>query len=127
MMSGGRYEELGAKVRRAQSELDSVRGVGTIDGVTVEVGADNTITSITGPRAVDPNAVLEAYRIALGDKQPRVDSAMREVLEDARISQISTFTDMHSGREPAPARRATEDEDGVWEQIRQDPLGRRDW
>lgn len=127
MMSGGRYEELGAKVRRAQSELEQVRGLGTVDGVTVEVGADNTITSITGPRAVDPNAVLEAYRIALGDKQPRVDSAMREVLEDERISQISTFTDMHSGREPADSHSDVEDEDGAWEQIRQDPLGRSDW
>lgn len=115
MTPNGRNEELGAKVARAQSSLESVRGVGTVDGVTVEVSADNTICSIHGPPSVDPNIVLDAYRIALCDKQPRVDSAMREVLEDERITQISTFTDVHCRPEP---------EEQVWEQIRQDPLGR---
>ncbi|NLU83026.1 hypothetical protein [Rhodococcus sp. HNM0569] len=125
-MTHGNHEELGAKVRRAQLAVEQIRGVGTVDGVTVQVSADNTIISIDGPASVKPETVLEAYRIALRDKEPRVEAAMRDVLQDARVSQLSTFTDSRGRREPGPEHHAIDQEEEAWDRIQQDPLGRRD-
>ncbi|EOM78531.1 YbaB/EbfC family DNA-binding protein [Rhodococcus rhodnii] len=126
MTPTARYEELGAKVRRARSTIESIRGTGRSGDVTVEVAADNTITSITGPPSVAPGSVVAAYRAAVRDKQPRVDAAMRDVLDDEQVSRIATFTEAHApSPSTAPVRGSTDDEDDVWAVIQRDPLGRR--
>lgn len=114
-----KFDELGLKVRRAQVELEAVRGVGTVDGVTVEVDAENQLVSLNVPGA---EVILGAYREAVRDKQPKVEQATREVLNDASVGSVSTFVDANRADSEAARRATDEAENQHWEELRNDPL-----
>lgn len=83
-----RHDELGLKVQRAQHALDQIRGIGTVDGVTVEVDAESQVVAVSGP---DGETVLAAYRLAVLEMQPRVTAAMRELAADPRVESTMAF------------------------------------
>ncbi|MFI6999943.1 YbaB/EbfC family nucleoid-associated protein [Nocardia sp. NPDC050175] len=94
-MSHPSHDELGLKVQRAQYELAQIRGVGKVDGVRVEVDADNRLVSISVPNA---ERILAAYEAAVLDKQPQVEEAMRELTEDPQVSSARIFADANAAR-----------------------------
>lgn len=115
------YEELGAKVQRAQEVLSQIRGFGEVGGVAIEVDADNVIQSVrlantNATPAGLASAIVDAYREALADAKPKVDDAVRPLRDDQRVSELAT-------REPEPAQPPRDDT--YFEQFQQDPLGRR--
>ncbi|MFI9400597.1 hypothetical protein [Nocardia sp. NPDC052316] len=89
------------KVQRAQYELDRIRGVGKVDGVRVEVDAENRLLSISVPNA---ERILAAYAAAVADKQPQVEAAMRELTEDPQVSSTRIFVEANSARLEAERR-----------------------
>ncbi|MCC3330923.1 YbaB/EbfC family nucleoid-associated protein [Nocardia abscessus] len=109
-MSQGRkdFEELGAKVQRAQHALAEIRSIGTSGGIRVEVDAENHLLSVSVP---DAHEIIEAYNAAVANKRDMVDEAMREVTNDARVEAISTFT-----RAAAALRDAQRQEQPSWEE-----------
>ncbi|WP_410871256.1 hypothetical protein [Nocardia sp. A7] len=84
-----RYDELGLKVLRAQQALESIRGTGTVDGVTVEVDAENQVVAVSGPQG---EAILAAYQLAVRQMQPRVTAAMHELTADPLVESTMAFT-----------------------------------
>lgn len=117
------FEELGLKVRRAQSSLQQVRGVGTVDGIRVVVDAENRLLSVTAP---DEDAILAAYRAAVDDLRPKVEEAMREVRSDPRVGAMSAFIEANSARldgERARGMEAAEQDDDAYYEERY----RRGW
>lgn len=66
-MSSREFDELGAKVQRAQSVVREIRGVGRVGDIAVEVDAENRLVALHHP---DADLILAAYRAALLDKQP---------------------------------------------------------
>ncbi|MFY2791619.1 hypothetical protein [Rhodococcus sp. MALMAid1271] len=122
MFNGG-FDELGAKVQRAQSVVREIRGVGRVGGISVEVDAENRLVALHHP---DADIIMAAYRAALRDKQPQLDEAMRDVLSDPDTQAITSFVDSNAARTQAePAHPAqTLDDDTYFHSIRQDPLGR---
>lgn len=115
------FDELGPKVQRAQQQIGRIRGVATVDGVRVEVDAHNRLVSISVPNSA---AVLAAYRAAVRDKQPQVDAAMRDVLDDPRAQAVSQFVEANKTPETGSSDRAAVADDRYFERIQQDPLGR---
>lgn len=123
-MPSSEFDDLGLKVQRAQHELEQVRGIGTVGGVTVEVDAQNKLLSVS---IAGGDLVIAAYRAALADKQPKVDAAVRELMSDPRTEAISTFVEASSNA--APDQRSSADaydDDEYFEKLRRNPLGRRD-
>lgn len=123
-MSNSAFDELGAKVQRAQAVVREIRGVGRAGGIAVEVDAENRLVALHHP---DADLIVAAYRAALLDKQPQLDEAMRDVLSDPDTQAVTSFVDTYAARtqaEPAhPAQTLVED-DMYFQSIRQDPLGR---
>ncbi|CAM4000391.1 YbaB/EbfC family nucleoid-associated protein [Nocardia ninae] len=95
------HEELGMKVQRAQYELAQIRGVGKVDGVRVEVDAENRLLSVNVPNA---ERILAAYEAAVADKEPQVEAAMRELTEDPQVSSTRIFVEANSARLEAERR-----------------------
>lgn len=120
-MSNGAFDELGAKVQRAQSVVREIRGVGRVGGISVEVDAENRLLALHHP---DADILMAAYRAALLDKQPQLDEAMRDVLSDPDTQAIASFVDSHAARTEAEPAQTLEDDDMYFQSIRQDPLGR---
>ena len=123
-MSNSAFDELGAKVQRAQLVVREIRGVGRVGGIAVEVDAENRLVALHHP---DADIIVAAYRAALLDKQPQLDEAMRNVLSDPDAQAIASFVDSyaaHTQAEPAHPAQTPEDDDMYFQSIRQDPLGR---
>ncbi|ORI18340.1 hypothetical protein [Rhodococcus sp. 1168] len=126
-MSSNAFDELGAKVQRAQLVVREIRGVGRVGGIAVEVDAENRLVALHHP---DADIIVAAYQAALLDKQPQLDEAMRDVLSDPDAQAVTSFVDTYAARiqaEPAhPAHpvQTLEDDDMYFQSIRQDPLGR---
>ncbi|MBF6063520.1 hypothetical protein IU500_18715 [Nocardia terpenica] len=101
--------DLGAKVQRAHYALRRVRGVGVANGIRVVVDSENRLLSVT----VDDEAdILDAYKAALRDKEPKTGEAMRELRADPRFEAVSTFVDANAARQQAEqARRQREREE----------------
>ncbi|PXX69390.1 hypothetical protein DFR70_1021079 [Nocardia tenerifensis] len=95
------HDELGMKVQRAQYQLAQIRGVGKVDGVSVEVDAENRLVSLNVPNA---ERIIAAYDAAVRDLQPQVDEAMRELAEDPQVSSARIFTEANSARLEAERR-----------------------
>ncbi|WP_225726562.1 MULTISPECIES: hypothetical protein [unclassified Nocardia] len=91
-------EELGLKVQRAQHELAQIRGIGVVDGVTVEVDAENRLLAVSVPNCA---AVLAAYAAAIQDKEPKVAHAMRDLTTDPRVQSVRIFVDANASQPPA--------------------------
>ncbi|WP_147403935.1 hypothetical protein [Nocardia panacis] len=89
------FDELGAKVQRAQQALQQIRGVGVVNGIRVTVDAENRLLSIT---VHDEATILAAYQAAILDKQPRFDDAMRELRADPSFEATSTFVEANKAR-----------------------------
>ncbi|WP_147140060.1 YbaB/EbfC family nucleoid-associated protein [Nocardia ninae] len=89
------------KVQRAQYELAQIRGVGKVDGVRVEVDAENRLLSVNVPNA---ERILAAYEAAVADKEPQVEAAMRELTEDPQVSSTRIFVEANSARLEAERR-----------------------
>lgn len=107
------YDELGVKVQRAQHALEQIRGIGTVDGVTVEVDAENQVVAVSGPRG---ETILAAYRLALQNMQPRVADAMRELADDPQVESAMVFTAANAaGREAERLERADTKVDNYFE------------
>ncbi|MBY4130240.1 YbaB/EbfC family nucleoid-associated protein [Rhodococcus fascians] len=121
--SNSAFEELGAKVQRAQSVVREIRGVGTAGGIAVEVDAENRLIALHHP---DSDIIMAAYQAALRDKQPQLEDAMRDVTSDPDAKAIASFVDTYASRTDAePAKPAqTPRDDMYFQTIRQDPLGR---
>ncbi|MFF2556693.1 YbaB/EbfC family nucleoid-associated protein [Nocardia sp. NPDC058058] len=85
----GEHDELGVKVQRAQHALSQIRATATVDGITVEVDAQNQILAISGPLG---NTILTAYRQALESIHPQVTEAMRELHADPKVESTMAFT-----------------------------------
>lgn len=109
-----RSEELGIKVRRAQQQLEGVRGVGRSGDVIVEVDAENRIKSLNVPGAQD---IIRAYLLAVQDKQARVDVALADYLADPTIDAVSMFINANRTRATTPP--AQQDELDWEEETRQ--------
>jgi len=110
-------EQFGAKVQRAQYAIQNIRGVGTAKGIRVIVDAENRLLSVT----VDEEAsILQAYRAAVADKQPKLDDATREIRTDSRFLAVSTFAEANSARLEAERanrqRRLENEEDRYYEE-----------
>ncbi|MEV6554412.1 YbaB/EbfC family nucleoid-associated protein [Nocardia sp. NPDC051756] len=95
------HDELGLKVQRAQHELAQIRGVGKVDGVRVEVDAENRLVSLSVPNA---ERIIAAYDAAVLDMQPHIEEAMRELTEDPQVSSARIFADANSARLEAERR-----------------------
>mgnify|MGYP002651904350 CR=1 FL=1 len=123
-MSGttSRFDQLGAKVQRAQRELADIRGVGIADGVRVEVDAQGHLIAIGAPGA---EAILAAYRSALADVEPKVEAATRAVVADPLVASMSDLVARNGADKEAARLAAEEAEDRHWDSARSDPLGRR--
>lgn len=120
-MLSSAFDELGAKVQRAQSIVREIRGVGRVNGIAVEVDAENRLVALHHP---DADVILTAYRAALLDKAPQVDEAMREVLSDPDAHAITSFVKSTSAVMPAFPAQPVEDDDTYFHNIQRDPLGR---
>ncbi|MFB8282854.1 YbaB/EbfC family nucleoid-associated protein [Nocardia colli] len=94
-------DELGLKVQRAQYELAQIRGVGKVDGVRVEVDAENRLVSLSVPNA---ERIIAAYDAAVLDMQPQIEEAMRELTEDPQVSSARIFADANAARLEAERR-----------------------
>ncbi|MEU1985037.1 hypothetical protein [Nocardia sp. NPDC019395] len=108
----GPYDELGLKVQRAQYELERIRGVGTVRGVTVVVDAENRLLAVHAPNGT---AIHAAYRAALADKEPQVVAAMRELSADPQVQSVQFFAEANTARLEAErhARAESEEEGGA--------------
>lgn len=95
------HAELGLKVQRAQYELAQIRGVGKVDGVRVEVDAENRLVSLSVPNA---ERIIAAYDAAVLDMQPQIEEAMRELTEDPQVSSARIFADANAARLEAERR-----------------------
>jgi len=93
-----RYDHVGLKAERAQQQLDRVRGVGRYGYVVVEVDAANRLVALNVPGAQE---IIQAYLMAVRDVRPRVESAVREYLQDPDVAVMSTFHEATAGL-PAP-------------------------
>lgn len=120
-MPNSAFDELGIKVQRAQAVVSEIRGVGRAGGIAVEVDAENRLVALHHP---DAHIILAAYRAALLDKQPQVDEAMREMLNDPDVHAITSFVHTSSAVIPAHHPRPVEDDDTYFQNLEQDPLGR---
>ncbi|OZC53340.1 hypothetical protein CH289_10240 [Rhodococcus sp. RS1C4] len=120
-MSSREFDELGAKVQRAQSVVREIRGVGRVGDIAVEVDAENRLVALHHP---DSDLILAAYRAALLDKQPQLHKAMRDVLSDPDTEAIASFVDSYAARTRAEPAQTLEVDDMYFQSIRQDPLGR---
>ncbi|OZC49249.1 hypothetical protein CH267_24055 [Rhodococcus sp. 06-621-2] len=120
-MSSSEFDELGAKVQRAQSVAREIRGVGRVGDIAVEVDAENRLVALHHP---DADLILAAYRAALLDKQPQLDKAMRDLLSDPDAQAIASFVDSYAARTQAEPAQTFEVDDMYFQSIRQDPLGR---
>lgn len=120
-MSNSAFDELGAKVQRAQLVVREIRGVGRVGGIAVEVDAENRLVALHHP---DADIIMAAYQVALLDKQPRLDEAMRDVLSDTESQSVAAFVDTYAARTEAEPARALGDDDAYFQSIRRDPLGR---
>lgn len=123
-MSTSAFDELGAKVKRAQSVVREIRGVGRVGGIAVEVDAENRLVALHHP---DADIIMAAYRAALLDKQPQLHEAMRDVLSDPDAQSVTSFVDTYAARtqtEPAHPAQTRGDDDVHFKSVRQDPLGR---
>ncbi|WP_434159237.1 hypothetical protein C5142_16610 [Rhodococcus sp. BGS-1C] len=123
-MSNSAFDELGAKVQRAQSVVREIRGVGRVGGIAVEIDAENRLVALHHP---DADIIVAAYQAALLDKQPQLDEAMRDVLSDPDAQAVTSFVDTYAARaqaEPAHPAQTLEDDDMYFQSIQQDPLGR---
>ncbi|WP_194827088.1 hypothetical protein [Nocardia sp. XZ_19_231] len=109
-----RHDELGLKVQRAQHALEKIRGIGTVDGVTVEVDADSQVVAVSGPHG---EKILAAYRLAVLEMQPRVTAAMRELAADPRVESTMAFIadDAVAIELPRPEPLDEEDEASIFE------------
>ncbi|MFB8007509.1 hypothetical protein [Nocardia sp. NPDC056000] len=83
------HDELGVKVQRAQHALATIRATATVDGITVEVDAQNHLLAISGPQG---NSILTAYQQALHEIQSQVAEAMRELNSDPQVESARAFT-----------------------------------
>lgn len=119
--SGSEFDEFGVKVKRAQHEVAGIRGVGTVDGITVEVDAENRLAAIVHP---DAQSIMAAYHAALRDKQPQVDAAMRDVLSDPQAQAVTTFVHNNNEREDTRRQSVANSDEPYFERFRNDPLGR---
>ncbi|WP_282783330.1 hypothetical protein [Nocardia sp. CC201C] len=90
-----KFDELGLKVQRAQYAMEQIRGVGIVDGVRVEVDAENRLLSINMRGA---EFVLAAYKAAVEAKSAKVAEAMREVLEDPTVDATLKFAEANGSR-----------------------------
>ncbi|WP_037143715.1 hypothetical protein [Rhodococcoides fascians] len=120
-MSSSEFDELGAKVQRAQSVAREIRGVGRVGDIAVEVDAENRLVALHHP---DADLILAAYRAALLDKQPQLDKTMRDLLSDPDAQAIASFVDSYAARTQAEPAQTLEVDDMYFQSIRQDPLGR---
>lgn len=120
-MSSSAFDELGAKVQRAQSVMREIRGVGRVGGITVEVDAENRLVALHHP---DADVILAAYRAALLEKVPQVDEAMQDVLSDPDAHAITSFVRSSSSVMSASPAQPAEDDDTYFRNFKQDPLGR---
>ncbi|MCM6777595.1 YbaB/EbfC family nucleoid-associated protein [Nocardia sp. CDC159] len=102
------YDELGLKVQRAQYELEQIRGSGTVDGVTVEVDAENRLISVDVPGG---ETIVAAYRAALRDIEPKVAEATRELFADPQVQSARVFAEANSARLEAERRAQQQSED----------------
>ncbi|MFC9996375.1 hypothetical protein [Nocardia sp. NPDC127526] len=87
------YDELGLKVQRAQHALEKIRGTGSVDGVTVEVDAENRLVAVSGSRG---ETIMAAYLLAVRDLQPRVAEALRELAADPQVTSAMVFTEANA-------------------------------
>ena len=120
-MSSSAFDELGAKVKRAQSVVRDVRGVGRAGGVSVEVDAENRLVALLHP---DADLIMAAYKAALLDKAPQLDEAMRDLLSDPNAHAITSFVQSTTAAMPASPAQPIEDDDTYFQNFQQDPLGR---
>ncbi|WP_206511554.1 hypothetical protein [Rhodococcus sp. KRD197] len=120
-MSSSAFDELGAKVKRAQSVVRDVRGVGRAGGVSVEVDAENRLVALLHP---DADLIIAAYKAALLDKAPQLDEAMRDLLSDPNAHAITSFVQSTTAVMPASPAQPVEDDDTYFQNFKQDPLGR---
>lgn len=120
-MSSSAFDELGAKVQRAQSVVRDVRGVGRAGGVSVEVDAENRLVALLHP---DADLIMAAYKAALLDKAPQLDEAMRDLLSDPNAHAITSFVQSTTAVMPASPAQPVEDDDTYFQNFKQDPLGR---
>lgn len=120
-MSSSAFDELGAKVKRAQSVVRDVRGVGRAGGVSVEVDAENRLVALLHP---DADLIMAAYRAAVLDKAPQLDEAMRDLLSDPNAHAITSFVQSTTAVMPASPAQPVEDDDTYFQNFKQDPLGR---
>ncbi|MDV8075907.1 hypothetical protein R4P47_04990 [Rhodococcus sp. IEGM 1370] len=120
-MSNSAFEELGAKVKRAQSVVREIRGVGRVGGIAVEVDAENRLVALHHP---DADVILAAYRAALLDKMPQVVDAMQDVLSDPDAHAITSFVQRTTAIMPASPAQPVEDDDTYFQNFNQNPLGR---
>lgn len=120
-MSSSAFDELGAKVKRAQSVVRDVRGVGRAGAVSVEVDAENRLVALLHP---DADVIMAAYRAALLDKAPQLDEAMRDLLSDPNAHAITSFVQSTTAVMPASPAQPVEDDDTYFQNFKQDPLGR---
>jgi hypothetical protein len=120
-MFNSAFDELGAKVQRAQSVVREIRGVGRVGGIAVEVDAENRLVALHHP---DADVILAAYRAALLDKSPQVDEAMQDLLSDPNAHAITSFVQSTTAVMPASPAQPVEDDDTYFQNFKQDPLGR---
>lgn len=120
-MSNSEFDELGAKVQRAQLVVREIRGIGRVGGIAVEIDAENRLVALHHP---DADIIVAAYQAALLDKQPQVAEAMRNVLSDPDAQAITSFVDTYAARTQAEPAQTPEEDDMYFQSNRQDPLGR---
>lgn len=123
-MFNSAFDELGTKVQRAQSIVREIRGVGRAGGIAVEIDAENRLVAL---HHADADLIMAAYRAALLDKQPQVDEAMRDVLSHPDAQAVTSFVGTHNPggqADPVQSGQSVEDDDLIFQRIRQDPLGR---
>ncbi|MFI5776263.1 hypothetical protein [Nocardia sp. NPDC051570] len=111
------FDELGAKVQRAQYALEQARGVGVVNGIRVIVDAEYRLLSVN----VDEAAIIvAAYQAAVDDVQSKVEEATRELRADPHFEALSTFTEANTARLDAEQIRREqqleEDEDRFYEE-----------
>ncbi len=120
-VSNSEFDELGAKVQRAQLVVREIRGIGRVGGIAVEIDAENRLVALHHP---DADIIVAAYQAALLDKQPQVAEAMRNVLSDPDAQAITSFVDTYAARTQAEPAQTPEEDDMYFQSNRQDPLGR---
>lgn len=92
------FDELGAKVQRAQQAISEIRGTAMVNHIRVTVDANNRLLSVT---VKDEDSILRAYEAAVADKQAQYDQAMHEIDHDPQFRSISIFAEANAAREEA--------------------------